>query len=60
MDKWNVMLADLKKKEEDINKFLSAFASNSLRVIEGKVLDLERHAEKSLSILLETKTYAKV
>jgi hypothetical protein len=60
IDNWNVMLEDLKKKEEGINKILGAFGSKSLRTIEDKVSEIQRNAEKSLTILTEARAYVEV
>jgi hypothetical protein len=60
IDKWGDMLVALKKKKEDIDKILGAFGSKSLRAIENAVSELKLHAEKSLSLLVETKAYVKV
>jgi hypothetical protein len=49
------MLAGLKKTEESINKDLSTHDSNTLKVIDDKVSELQDQAEKSWTLLLETK-----
>ena len=49
------MLADLKKTEESINKDLSTFSSNTLKVIDNKLSKLQNQADKSWVLLKETK-----
>ncbi|OCK75173.1 hypothetical protein K432DRAFT_274329, partial [Lepidopterella palustris CBS 459.81] len=54
-DDWNIMLADLKKTEENINKDLRAFGSNTLKLIDDKVSELQNQADKSWALLMDTK-----
>jgi hypothetical protein len=54
-DDWKVMLTDLKKTEERINKDLSTFGSNTLEGIDDKVSELQGQAERSWALLMETK-----
>jgi hypothetical protein len=54
-DDWKVMLADLKRIEESINKDLSTLGSNTLTVISDKISRLQNQADKSLALLMETR-----
>jgi hypothetical protein len=57
---WKVMLTDLKKIKESINRDLSTFSGNTLKVIDDKVSELKNHAEKSWDLLMETKAGVEV
>ena len=59
-DDWKVMLADLKRIEESINKDLSTLGSNTLKVISDKISKLQNQADKSLALLMETRTGVEV
>ena len=54
-DDWKVMLADLKRVEESINKDLSTLGNNTLKVIGDKISKLQNQADKSLALLMETR-----
>ena len=54
-DNWKVIIIDLKKTEERINKDLSTFGSNTLEGIDDKVSELQNQADKSWALLMKTK-----
>ena len=60
LDDWKVLLTDLEKTEELINKDLSTFGSNALKAVDNKVSELQNQAEKSWALLMETKAGVEV
>lgn len=49
------MLADLMKTEQSINKDLSTFGNNTLKVIDDTVSELQNQANRSWDLLIKTK-----
>jgi hypothetical protein len=54
-DDWKLMLEELKKTEERISNDLRTLGSNTLKVINDRVSELQNQAEKSWALLMETK-----
>jgi hypothetical protein len=52
---WRGMRADLEKTEDIINKHLNTFGNNTLKVINDKVFELQKQADRSWDLLIETK-----
>lgn len=59
-DDWKVMRADLIKTEESIKNDLNTFGSNTLKVIDDKVSELQNQANRSWALLMETKAGVEV
>ncbi|OAX84576.1 hypothetical protein ACJ72_01054 [Emergomyces africanus] len=55
-DDWRSMLESIKGTETDISKVLDTFDSRTLKMIGEQVAVLRNNADKSLSLLLDTKT----
>jgi hypothetical protein len=59
-DDWKVMRADLIKTEESIKNDLNTFGSNTLKVIDDKVSELQNQANRSWDLLIKIKAGVEV